>query len=73
MKQAENAVEEVKSPRWSTLDFTIALLAALSPIFILANELNGDEWTKGGIGAVVGGVTLAVTQIVRMYFTGKTE
>lgn len=65
--------KQARRRRFSTGEFAIALLAALAPLFILANEIDGDEWTKGGIGAIVSGVVLAVTAVIRAHFGSGDE
>lgn len=59
--------------RFSTLEFAVALLAAISPLFFLASHIDGDEWAKGGTGAIIAGITLAVTQIVKAHLGGTDE
>lgn len=42
------------------IELTIVMLAALAPLFLLASEVDGDEFVKGGTGLIGGGVVVAV-------------
>ena len=67
-----NKIRKRKNGRFSTTELIIALVAALTPLFILANEISGDEWGKASIGAIVAGVTMAVTQVIKAH-AGKDD
>ena len=56
-----------KKRRWSTIELMMALVAVVSPMFFLAHTIDGDELTKSGLGAVVAGIVLAVTQIFKAH------
>ena len=48
-------------------ELTLILTAALVPIFILANEVSGDEFAKAATGVLLAGTTIAVTNIYKTW------
>lgn len=54
--------------RW--IELGIVTLAVLTPQFLLANELDGDEFAKATSGIALGGVVLAAYKIWK---TTETE
>lgn len=42
------------------------------PLFLLANEVDGDEFVKSGLGLLVGGVGASIT-LYRMWKQEKTD
>ena len=43
--------------------YLIVAAVILTPMFIMAHELDGDEFAKSGVGLVMGAVVLAALKI----------
>lgn len=53
------------------IELTIVLAAVLAPQFILANELDGDEFAKATGGIALAGVVVAAYQVWTKKVTDK--
>ena len=47
------------------VELLIVLVAALTPQFLLASEINGDEFAKSTSGAVLAGIILGIYRVWR--------
>ena len=50
-----------RSPSWPL--FVFSILACLSPIFLLAKEVDGDEFAKSGLGMATVAAVVAIVQV----------
>ena len=48
--------------------YAVSLLAVLAPIFLLASEVDGDEFAKSGVGLAT---VAAVVAIFKGFHLGK--
>ncbi len=53
------------------IELIIVLVAALMPTFLLAAEVDGDEFAKAGSGIATAGVCVAIYKIWAMRQDGK--
>jgi hypothetical protein len=51
--------------------FLVVAAVILTPMFILANELDGDEFTKSGIGVIMGAVALGAFKMLESRWSKK--
>jgi hypothetical protein len=52
-------------------ELIVVIAAALVPIFILANEVSGDEFVKAAAGVLMGGTVAAVVAIYKVWKGGE--
>ena len=50
----------------------VVIILTQVPLFILAKEVDGDEFVKSGLGLLAGGVASAIA-VYRMWKTGKVD
>lgn len=48
----------------------IVVMAALAPLFVLASEIDGDEFAKAASGAVMAAATASVVAVYRTWKAG---
>lgn len=53
------------------VELGVVLLAVLTPLFLLANEVDGDEFAKAGSGVFLAAVVSGVAAVYRVW-KGKT-
>jgi len=60
--------------RWqSTIELALLLVAVLAPQFILANEVNGDEFAKATSGVAMAGVVVAAFKVWKTKAAKRAE
>lgn len=59
----------MNQPSW--LLFVFSILACLLPIFLLASEVNGDEFAKSGLGLATVGAIVAITKTWQAFHKGE--
>lgn len=52
------------------VELALVLLACLTPVFLFADRIDGDEFIKGGAGAGLAGIVIAVGTV---YTTWKNK
>ena len=53
------------------IKYLVVAAVILTPMFILANELDGDEFTKSGIGVIMGAVALGAFKLLESKWTTR--
>lgn len=58
-----------KIPKMETniLELTILMVCCLAPMFIMANEVSGDEFTKASTGAAIAAMTAVVLGAYKLW------
>lgn len=49
------------------VELAIVVTATLVPMFVLAGEIDGDEWTKGSIGAIAAATVVAIREAYKAW------
>jgi len=70
MNDNQKAQMKEETPR--LVELAIVLTAALAPLFLLASEVDGDEFTKAGSGIFLAATTAAIFTAYRLWKGGST-
>lgn len=49
------------------VELAVVMVAVLTPMFLLASEVDGDEFSKAGSGLFLGAVVAGVTTIYKIW------
>ena len=53
--------------------YLVLAAVILTPMFVMANELDGDEFAKSGVGLLMGAVMLTALKIAESMWTKRTN